>query len=273
MSSKPVSKAGPRSAWRYFLPGVISMSALFGGVFTFQRVEQYLIANPRFRFEAPAEYGEDAPGLRIEGISHASKVRLMQVFAPDFGRSVYLMPLAERRRNLLAVNWVKDASVSRIWPHDLVVRISEREPVAFLTTARADRRQPFRYRLIDADGFILDPPPRVSFHLPVVAGIGVNDELESRRQRIRKCLRFFKEIGPMGAKLSEVDVGDLGNLKATWQVDEGVAVLMLGGADFAGKLKNFEKHYPEIRTRFPQAAMFDLRIEDRITVVGGAGNG
>ena len=38
------------------------------------------------------------------------------------------MPLAERRRRLLAIDWVEDASVSRLWPNRVLVRITERKP-------------------------------------------------------------------------------------------------------------------------------------------------
>ena len=49
------------------------------------------------------------------------------------GRSVYLIPLDERRATLRTVDWVKDASVARVWPNRVVVRVAERKPVAFVT--------------------------------------------------------------------------------------------------------------------------------------------
>ena len=54
------------------------------------------------------------------------------VFAEDFGRSVYLIPLSERRASLRTVDWVKDASVARFWPNRVVVGVTERKPVAFV---------------------------------------------------------------------------------------------------------------------------------------------
>ncbi len=43
--------------------------------------------------------------------------------------------LGERRRRLLAVDWVKDASVSRRWPNRVSVNVIERRPVAFAQIA------------------------------------------------------------------------------------------------------------------------------------------
>jgi hypothetical protein len=43
--------------------------------------------------------------------------------------------------------------------------------------------------------------------------------------------------------------------------------LFLGDHNFAGRYRNFVSHYAEIQRRLPGAAMLDLRLEDRITVV------
>jgi hypothetical protein len=52
-------------------------------------------------------------------------------FAEDSGKSVFDIPLAERRRHLLAVDWVREASVMRVWPDRIRIDIVERVPVAF----------------------------------------------------------------------------------------------------------------------------------------------
>ncbi len=64
--------------------------------------------------------------LAIQGLHYASRAKVQRVFAEDFDRSIFSVPLEERRRRLLAIDWVEDASVSRIWPDRLVVRIRER---------------------------------------------------------------------------------------------------------------------------------------------------
>src|SRR4051794_23629622 len=54
--------------------------------------------------------------LTIQGMNFASRSKVLRVFSSDFGRSVFAVPLAERRRRLLAIDWIEEASVSRIWP-------------------------------------------------------------------------------------------------------------------------------------------------------------
>ena len=75
---------------------------------------------------------------------YASRSKVQRVFADDFDRSIFAVPLDERRRRLLAIDWVEDASVSRVWPDRLVVRIRERKPVAFVffRSRRAADRSP-----------------------------------------------------------------------------------------------------------------------------------
>ncbi len=245
-----------RLAVRLILLGLVLLAGLFGAY----QVERFLIRDPRFVLPA-ADFGVDSPNLRIEGLHYASRDQVMRVFAPDLGRSLYLLPLRERRAGLLAVDWVKDAAVARIWPNHVLVRVSERTPVAFLPAGASGSS----YALIDDEGVILHPPPHARFHLPVVVGIPPDEPIASRRDRVRRMLRMLRELGPLGDKISEVDVSERDNLKVTEPVDNRAVTLVLGDRNFAARMRNFINHYAEIRKRLPETTRLDLRLEDRIT--------
>jgi hypothetical protein len=49
-------------------------------------------------------------------------------------------------------------------------------------------------------------------------------------------------------------------------VDRRVLKLHLGDSNYAQRFQNFLSHYPEIRKGSPQAKVFDLRLDGRITV-------
>ncbi len=102
-------------------------------------------------------------------------------------------PLAERRRSLLGIDWVRDATVSRLWPDRLAVRIVERKPVAFIQFPRHERRASQRVALIDAEGVILEQPPRARFTLPVSDRHPPGAEPALRRQRVAAALRLVQE--------------------------------------------------------------------------------
>ena len=228
-------------------------------LYAFHRIEQFLIRDARFALNGADGSGETST-LDIEGAEHASRRAIASVFAEDTGRSVYLLPLANRRATLQTVDWVKDASVARLWPNRVVVRVTERQPVAFVTLA------PSRFGLIDEDGVIL-PQADGRFHLPVLAGVHPRDPQPERRERVRRMLRLLHELDGMADRISEIDVTDRDNLKVTQPYDGRMVTLMLGDEDFGVRYRNFVAHYGEIRQKLPGATTLDMRLEDRITVV------
>jgi cell division protein FtsQ len=233
--------------------------ALLAGLYGFHRLEQFLIRDPRFTLNG-SEGSPETSTLQIAGASHASRRQIEAVFADDSGRSVYLLPLSDRRETLRTVDWVKDASVARLWPNRVIVSIAERKPVAFITLSSS------RFALIDADGVIL-PPATDRFVLPVLRGVRASDPITERRERVGRMLRLTRELGEMTAKISEIDVSDRDNLKVTVPYEGRVETLLLGDHNFALRYQNFVRNYPEIKRRLPGAATLDLRLEDRITVV------
>jgi hypothetical protein len=67
--------------------------------------------------------------------------------------------------------------------------------------------------------------------------------------------------------ISEIDVSDGDNLKVSQPYDGRSLTLLLGDRNFAARYGNFVSHYAQIQQRLPGAAVLDLRVEDRITVV------
>jgi len=264
-------KAGARASWRALARYVVftlGSLALAAGAFAgYSRVRQFLVSSEEFRLAGPGTYEDEASTIRIEGTVHCRRESVVRIFAADFDRSVYLIPLAERRRSLLAIDWVKDATVSRLWPNRVVVRITERTPVAFVQIPAPGAAGTFEAGLIDEDGVILDPPETGRFTLPVFTGIRREQSAGMRRQRVRAALRLGRELGGMIAKISEIDAGDPQNLRVTLPVDGRAVVLFLGNENFLARLRSFLDHYPEIQRRLAQATVFDLRLDDRITVV------
>lgn len=235
---------------------------LSGGIYASDRFAQFLIRDTRFFLPGPADYGLESPNLELHGIRYASRQQVLRLFEQDYGRSLYLFPLAARRSELLRVRWVHDAAIYRIWPNRIVVQITERRPAAFI---KLPAEAMLRWALIDEEGVILDPPPKAAFQLPVLAGVIGGESQEKRGIRVRRMQRLMKELGSLADNVSEVDAGDLDDLKITEQAGGGAVTLMLGDRNFSSRLTNFLEHYPEIRRNMPQARSFDLRLDDRIT--------
>src|SRR5271169_5893239 len=92
---------------------------LTGAIYASQRFEQFLIRDPRFFLSGPAEYGLESANIQLNGAQYASRARILGLFNPDYGRSIYLLPLAARRAELLKIGWVREASLVRVWPDHL----------------------------------------------------------------------------------------------------------------------------------------------------------
>jgi cell division protein FtsQ len=242
-----------RFNWRLLVGGAVLALVGAGTVAAGHKVRRFVTTDPQFNLSR-----DHKDALTFEGLRYASRSKVRRVFSEDFDHSIFAAPLAERRRSMLAIDWVEDASVSRIWPDRLLVRIRERNPIAFVSFRSG-------VLLIDRNGVLLDPPPQAQFAFPVLSGIRERDTLEQRRERVRTFLRVQDDMGYLAKDVSEVDAGDPDNVRIVAQVGNRALELLLGDTDFARRYQNFLSHYAEIEKRSPAVKVFDLRLEDRIT--------
>jgi cell division protein FtsQ len=247
----------------YTLRFIAAGTLLVGGLVALYRAEQFVVRDPRFRLMA-ADLGDGSSTMEAAGLQFTSRGQVLRVFEPDFGRSVYLMPLKERRAQLRSIDWIKDASIRRIWPNRIFVQIEERYPAAFLQVP-VDRFS--RVALIDVDGKILQQPAHAKFKLPVIAGVQPSEPEATRKEKVRRLLRMMADAGELGDRVSEADVRDRNNLVITARMERRAVLLHLGDENYGARLRNFVKHYPDIERRMPDAWRFDLRLDDRITVM------
>jgi cell division protein FtsQ len=244
------------------------MFVLVGTLLAFHRTEEFLIRDDRFRLAESQEFAGQSPSLIVEGIHYASPSQIRHVFAPDLGRSLYLVPIGTRRKELLAIDWVEQAAVSRVWPNTLKVKIDERKPVAFIHLPPRRKDGLTEFALIDKDGYILRPRAAARFTLPVINGIRETEEREDRQARVRRVVSMLESLGPLASHISEVDAADPNNLVVAQHMDDRVLSLMLGDENYSSRMKNFLGNYNEIKAKRPEATNFDLRVDSMITVTG-----
>jgi cell division protein FtsQ len=258
---------------RFILWTVAGLFLMVSTLFAFHTTEEFLIKDDRFRIAEPDDFAGQSPNLILEGVHYASPSQIRHVFAEDFGRSLYLVPLERRRRQLLAMDWVEETSVSKIWPNTVKVRIAERTPVAFVHLPPNSRDGLSQFALIDHDGYILRPRVAAKFTLPVVTGIRESEPLPDRRARIHRVLAALRSIGPLGQQISEIDVADPNNLVLDEHVDDTVVHLILGDENYPERLQTFLTYYQQIKAKRPDVATFDLRVDGFVTAVGGEVHG
>jgi len=93
-----------------------------------------------------------------------------RVFQEDFGRNIFQIPIDERPAQDDGGRLVERASISRIWPNRLVVRVWERTPVAFVDlTSEGARNRNVRLALIDATA-CSRAAQKLDFSSPILPG-------------------------------------------------------------------------------------------------------
>jgi cell division protein FtsQ len=246
----PPSRFNWRVMFAILVFGAIGVTTAVGAY----KVNLYVNSDPQFTLSR-----DHKDAVTVQGLVYASRGKVQRVFSTDFDHSVFSVPLAESRRRLLAIDWIEDASVSRVWPDRLVVRIRERKPVAFVSFRSG-------VLLIDVHGVLLDPPAQAQFAFPVLSGVREDQTEAQRKEHVRAFLQVQEEMGYLAKEISEIDTTDPENIRIVSQVDHRVVTLLIGDANYARRYQNFVNHYPEMRKRSPEAKAFDLRLDDRITV-------
>jgi cell division protein FtsQ len=234
----------------------IGLVALLWGAI---QLEHFLISDPQFTLAIPPDAGELSPAVEIIGVTNSARENIAALFEKDYGQSVYLMPLRQRRDDLLRLQWIKDARVTRIWPNRLQIRVTEREPVAFVQLPEETELP-----LIDTDGFILRPEVNGSFNLPVLTGITRQQSDEDRRVRVRRLRKLINDSGELSAKISEVDATDPDNLKVMQDAGGKAVTLIIGNRYFKRRLEKFKQNADDLLRRDPSKTTFDLRVDGSI---------
>jgi cell division protein FtsQ len=269
-----VEEAQERIRWvRFTILLVAGLLLLMTTLYAWHSTEEFLIKDPRFRLAESEDFRGRSPNLVVEGIHYASTSQIRHVFAEDFGKSLYLVPIQKRRRELLAIDWVENATISKVWPDTLRVHVDERVPVAFVRLGAGRKDGATRLALIDKDGYILRPRIAAQFTLPVIAGIRESENIIDRRARVHRVLGMLRDIGSLAAQISEVNVADPNNLIAAEHINGLVLNLMLGDDNYSERLQSFLNNYPAIKEKRPDARTLDLRVDGVITAVGGDNGG
>lgn len=211
---------------------------------------------------------ESSDSIEISGVHNASRAQVMEVVGSDIGRNIFLIPLEERKKKFEQIPWVESAAVMRLLPHRIVVSLVERTPVAFILIGT-------KTNLIDANGVIMGPPAsrQNRYRFPVLRGLSENGAVAARSEAMKIYNRLMRELESGDSEgqhftnqLSEIDVSDPEDLKATVSDDSGTVLIHLGASDFLERYKLYAAHIGEWRRQYHNVQGVDLRWEGQIVV-------
>jgi cell division protein FtsQ len=237
--------------------GVVVVGLCVGTVVA---TRNFLDHDPRFRIDSSAF-------IQTVGNSQLTRDDLLSVFGSDIGRNLFYVPLSQRRAELERFSWVEHATVMRVLPNQLRVAVTERTPIAFVQVKG-------KIELADAAGVILDMSPQEiaakHFSFPVVSGINPEDPLSVRGARMALYQRFLRGLDSSGekisAQLSEVDLSDPEDVRATVPANGTDLQLQFGQDDFLARWRNYAAHVSQWRAQYPRLAAVDLRYEHEVVL-------
>ena len=103
-----------------------------------------------------------------------------------------------------------------------------------------------------------------------LVGVSDNDPLSVRAARMRIFSRFMQELDSGGAhysaNISDVDLSDPDDVRATVTDPHGAVLVHLGSSNFLEHFQVYVTHVQEWRTQFPKLESVDLRYDHQVIV-------
>jgi len=222
-----------------------------------------------FGFTSPHFMLTSADDVLLAGNQYVSREEVMNALglpsggALPYGMNIFKMSMDEKRRQLESIPWVLSATLTRAYPNRLAVHLVERTPVAFLTFHG-------RVKLVDGEGVLLEKPERASFNFPVVTGLEAASGRPERVARLSLYGAFLQEVTEDAARagwmISEVDLADSDDVKATLAQASETLRLHFGRKRFRERFRNFLTIWPELRKAGHRIDSIDLRYGNQIVV-------
>ncbi|MCW1402406.1 FtsQ-type POTRA domain-containing protein [Novosphingobium sp. MW5] len=199
---------------------------------------------------AAGDVGFSVNKVEVRGVKHLNELKIYERVDAAMGRPMPEVDVDQIRSELVQINWIEDARVSRQLPDRLVIDVVERKPHAVL-------RKPDKLVLIDATGHELEPisPDRAKGKL-VVFGPGSAKQVEA----LTALLGAAPALKPQVAEAEWV-----GNRRWNVAFKTGqILALPEGEKESANALMTFARLDGVNRLLGGKVAVFDMRTEGRI---------
>lgn len=199
--------------------------------------------------------------VKVSGNRYATGDELVALAGGSHLGNIFTLDLDAVRARLLTHGWVKEASVARIFPRTIEVRVIERTPVAVGVLESG----PW---LVDASGARIAPFAPGAFDLPFITGIAGEESAEELDIGLR-ALESLTAAEPGNAqKISEINCEGL-SARVTFQ--DGTPALILGSERFVERLAYYRKLEKDLQGRFARIDYVDLRFAPRVYIKGDFG--
>jgi cell division protein FtsQ len=239
---------------------ILLLVLLVGGTIALVAITFYRYTTQSWRFQI-----DSSDNIELLDAHNVSRAQVLDVFSSDLDRNIFFVPLDERKKQLEQIPWVESATVMRLLPNRLNIAVSERTPVAFVEINS-------HIALIDMHGVVMEMPPgqQATYSFPVIVGTTDAEPLSTRAARMKIYSQLIKELDSGGTQysrdLSDVDLSDPDDVKATVSDPQGAVLVHLGSSNFLDRFRVYVSHVQEWRTQFKPLKSVDLRYQHQVIV-------
>jgi cell division protein FtsQ len=204
--------------------------------------------------------------IELRGVERASADAIDSRLERYAGSNILDLDLEQIEAEVQSDPWVHRASVRRVLPGTLQVRIEERSPAALAIIAK-------RPHLVDSTGYVIGPASDgADAHLPVLSGLETLDD-DSLRAALVRGVRVVERLrhssGEFAARIAELDMSREDRVGI--RLSDGGPTILLDPDRVDQNLHPFLELRDAIQHRVGTASYIDLRWRDRISVMP-AGN-
>ena len=201
--------------------------------------------------------------IHYQGLVHLDRRALDSLIYQSLSENLMSLDLDRIRDLVESESWVREATVRRKLPNQLVIHIRERQAVAL---AAIDNE----LYVVDEEGVILDRPgpSHLSIDRPIVRGL-MNAALENAGEenilKMQIYLRVLEELAPHNLSISEVDV-ETPEQVTVIPKDDPIPV-HLGDNDFLMRYETFiaqKDLYDRLKEEYGMIESVDVTYDDKI---------
>lgn len=177
--------------------------------------------------------------------------------------NLFLTSFARTRENLRKITAIKAFSLYRIPPGTVLIKITERKPIAVLVFVN-------KSAVIDEDGYVLNRNPSLTLNvpnmteLPVISGLVTgeyNGEESIDPQASKLIAEVITELSSLlGSRHLQLTTG--GFERISFSLDDILLVKIGRNEDVRRKMEIFKALLPEIEGRWDSVAYVDVRYPD-----------
>jgi cell division protein FtsQ len=181
------------------------------------------------------------------------------------GQNILAVDLDVWQRKLLSSPWVESATIRRVLPSTVEIRVHERRPMGIGRLGTA-------MYLVDGRGVIIDEygPAYADIDLPIIDGIGAAPHEGGSIVDVARAEFAAQVIGALSARpelarrVSQIDVSNLHD--AVLILDGDPALLRIGDTEFVARLQQYIDLAPALHERLDGIDYVDLRFDERLYV-------